>query len=480
MSPRFEPRRGTGRPTRFKGAGEGRDGRDGRDGREARDGRETGPRDLRRQPRREGSSDRPASRAEKPYEKPYDKPYDKPYERSYGERQPFGERTSIGDGKPYDRRPGGRIEGRFGPRRAGAPLRSAARPLIVDAAPPLAAGEAERHSIDPSTDLIWGRHPAQAALEGGRPIHRIWCTPEVRTSTKFLQLLREAKASGVLVEEVTWARLGQLTGGAVHQGITLQTAAADTLDLTSLIEGCAAIGEPPLLIALDGLTDPQNLGAIVRSAEALGAHGLVLPQRRSAGLTGSVAKVAAGALEHLPVARVVNLNRALDALKQEGYRVVGLASEGALSLEEVDLEGPLVVVTGSEGDGLSMLTRRNCDQLVRIPLRGVTPSLNASVATALLLYEVARRGWMKGLRGSQPAPRLVRPQLPVAAAVPEPELLPEPELELLPEAPPEPELQPEPLPEPEALAEEAPAEAPVVELGLTPAPPAGFSGDIRL
>ena len=208
----------------------------------------------------------------------------------------------------------------------------------------------------------------------------------------------------------------------------------------------------------------------MRSAEALGAHGLVLPQRRSAGLTGSVAKVAAGALEHLPVARVVNLNRALDALKQEGYRVVGLASEGALSLEEVDLEGPLVVVTGSEGDGLSMLTRRNCDQLVRIPLRGVTPSLNASVATALLLYEVARRGWMKGLRGSQPAPRLVRPQLPVAA-VPEPELL----AELLPE--------PEALAEeaqPEALAAEAPGEAPVVELGLTPAPPAGFSGDIRL
>jgi 23S rRNA (guanosine2251-2'-O)-methyltransferase len=238
----------------------------------------------------------------------------------------------------------------------------------------------------------------------------------MRFSPKFLQLLREAKSSGVLVEEVTWARLGQLTGGAVHQGIALQTAAAETLDLPTLIEGCAGIGEPPLLMAVDGLTDPQNLGAIVRSAEALGAHGLVLPQRRSAGLTGSVAKVAAGALEHLPVARVVNLNRALDSLKQEGYRVVGLAAEGTVSLEEVDLEGPLVIVTGSEGDGLSMLTRRNCDQLVRIPLRGATPSLNASVATALLLYEVARRGWMKGLKGSQPAPRLVRPQLPAAAA----------------------------------------------------------------
>ncbi|MCP9774652.1 23S rRNA (guanosine(2251)-2'-O)-methyltransferase RlmB [Cyanobium sp. WAJ14-Wanaka] len=277
------------------------------------------------------------------------------------------------------------------------------------------SGESERHGPESAPDLVWGRHSALAALESGRPIHRIWCTPEMRFSPKFLQLLREAKSSGVLVEEVTWARLGQLTGGAVHQGISLQTAAAETLDLRTLMEGCADLGEAPLLMAADGLTDPHNLGAIVRSAEALGAHGLVLPQRRSAGLTGSVAKVAAGALEHLPVARVVNLNRALDALKQEGYRVVGLASEGTVSLEEADLEGPLVIVTGSEGDGLSMLTRRNCDQLVRIPLRGATPSLNASVATALLLYEVARRGWMKGLSGSQPAPRIVRPQLPSKA-----------------------------------------------------------------
>ena len=237
----------------------------------------------------------------------------------------------------------------------------------------------------------------------------------MRFSPRFLQLLREAKAGGVLVEEVTWARLGQISGGAVHQGIVLQPAAAETLDLPSLIDGCRSTGEAPLLIAVDGLTDPQNLGAIVRSAEALGAHGLVLPQRRNAGLTGSVAKVAAGALEHLPVARVVNLNRSLEALKDEGYRVIGLASEGSVTLEEADLDGPLVVVTGSEGDGLSLLTRKHCDQLVRIPLRGTTPSLNASVATALLLYEIARRGWMQGLRGNSPAPRLVRPALPAPA-----------------------------------------------------------------
>jgi predicted rRNA methylase len=290
--------------------------------------------------------------------------------------------------------------------------------LFVDrgASEPPATGESERFGAEPADDLIWGRHPAQAALESDRPIHRIWCTPELRFAPRFLQLLREAKAGGVLVEEVTWARLGQLTGGAVHQGIVLQAAAAETLDLGTLIDGCRGIGEPPLLMAVDGLTDPHNLGAIVRSAEALGAHGLVLPQRRNAGLTGSVAKVAAGALEHLPVARVVNLNRSLEQLKEEGYRVVGLAGEGTVSLSEADLDGPLVVVTGSESQGLSMLTRKHCDQLIRIPLRGATPSLNASVATALLLYEVARRGWMQAITGNAPAPRLVRPQLPSKAA----------------------------------------------------------------
>ena len=427
--------------------------------------------------------------------------------------RPDGSR--FGGGRPQGRRfeggrpTGGRSEGgRFGGSRfegsrfegsRGGPGRFAPKPLIVDADSLPPSGEAERHSVDPSTDLIWGRHPAQAALESGRPIHRVWCTPEMRFSPKFLQLLREAKSSGVLVEEVTWARLGQLTGGAVHQGIALQTAAAETLDLPTLIEGCASIGEPPLLMAVDGLTDPQNLGAIVRSAEALGAHGLVLPQRRSAGLTGSVAKVAAGALEHLPVARVVNLNRALDTLKQEGYRIVGLAAEGTVSLEEVDLEGPLVIVTGSEGDGLSMLTRRNCDQLVRIPLRGATPSLNASVATALLLYEVARRGWMKGLSGSQPAPRLVRPQLPAPAAsasAPDTEVdgievegmevdgmaslgpITEPEIDV--EAEPEESEEPMVLGEPTAPP---PADVPVdseVDLGLSPARAPGFWGDIQL
>ena len=331
----------------------------------------------------------------------------RPEERRDGDQRFKGRRSD--DRRFPDRRPGAR---RFsdGEARSIRPGRGERRDRQVDDQP---RGEATPHAADPvADDLLWGRHATQAALEAGRPIHRIWCTSEMRSAPKFMQLLRDAKASGVLVEEVTWARLAQMTGGAVHQGIALQTAAADTLNLPDLIDGCGELNEPPLLLALDGLTDPHNLGAIVRSAEALGAHGVVLPQRRSAGLTGSVAKVAAGALEHLPVARVVNLNRSLETLKDAGYRVVGLAEEGDQTLEEVDLEGPLVVVTGSEGQGLSMLTRRHCDQLIRIPLRGVTPSLNASVATALCLYEVARRGWMKGLKGQNPSPRIVRPQLP--------------------------------------------------------------------
>ncbi len=339
----------------------------------------------------------------------------RPFNREGGEgsrdnRPSFDRPRSSGDGpqrfRDGDRRPRPGAKAPFG--------RPPARFLPPNGAPPLAnegLEEQESFSADAPSDLIWGRHSSLAVLESGRPVHRVWCTPEMRFSPRFLQLLREAKASGVLVEEVTWARLGQISGGAVHQGIVLQPAAAETLDLTSLIEGCSALGEAPLLMAVDGLTDPHNLGAILRSAEALGAHGMVLPQRRNAGLTGSVAKVAAGALEHLPVARVVNLNRSLEALKQEGYRIIGLAEEGSVTLEEANLEGPLVVVTGSESDGLSLLTRRNCDQLVRIPLRGATPSLNASVATALLLYEIARRGWMGGLQGNAPAPRLVRPAM---------------------------------------------------------------------
>ena len=397
--------------------------------RRSAEGRSSGNRFADRRSRDSGPSDRRSSFDRRPS---VDRSSDRSLDRSSSDRfndsrppegsfsdQRFSERrfrdSGSTDRRPsFDRRSSDRS---YGERRArfaesrGQGGRGGKRPSSprLDDKP---RGESSPHAAEAvADDLLWGRHATQAALEAGRPIHRIWCTSELRSASKFLQLLKDAKSSGVLVEEVTWARLGQLTGGAVHQGIVLQTAAAETFDLEDLVKGCSGLDEAPLLLALDGLTDPHNLGAIVRSAEALGAHGVVLPQRRSAGLTGSVAKVAAGALEHLPVARVVNLNRSLETLKTSGYRVIGLAEEGDLTLEEVDLDGPLVIVTGSEGQGLSMLTRRHCDQLIRIPLRGVTPSLNASVATALCVYEVARRGWMKGLKGQNPSPRITRPQL---------------------------------------------------------------------
>ncbi len=378
------------------------------------EGRSSGSRFPERRPRDSGSSDRRPS-VDGPSDRFADRrPPEGPFsDQRFSERR-FKESGSTDRRPSFDRRSSDRS---YGERRArfterGGQGGSGSKRLSSPRLDDKPRGESSPHAAEAvAGDMIWGRHATQAALEAGRPIHRIWCTSELRSAPKFLQLLKDAKSSGVLVEEVTWARLGQLTGGAVHQGIVLQTAAAETFDLDDLVKGCSALDEAPLLLALDGLTDPHNLGAIVRSAEALGAHGVVLPQRRSAGLTGSVAKVAAGALEHLPVARVVNLNRSLETLKSSGYRVIGLAEEGDLTLEEVDLDGPLVIVTGSEGQGLSMLTRRHCDQLIRIPLRGVTPSLNASVATALCVYEVARRGWMKGLKGQNPSPRITRPQL---------------------------------------------------------------------
>jgi len=387
--------------------------------------------------RRDGSSPRPYGQRDQQGSRPYGRREDRREDRRDDRSPRFSGRPDDDGKRPYERRDdqGARssapnrfrsdrsAQGRFRDRSERSPDRyrsgderrqSSQRSRFGDSAPrsqrPNLPPEAEA-STPPADDLIWGRHASQAALESGRPIHRIWCTPEMRSASKFLQLLREAKASGVLVEEVTWARLAQVTGGSVHQGIALQTAAADTLDLNALIDGCSELGEPPLLLALDGITDPHNLGAVVRSAEAMGAHGLVLPQRRSAGLTGSAAKVAAGAMEHLPVARVVNLNRSLEKLKDSGYRVIGLAAEGDVTLMDVDLDGPLVLVTGSEDQGLSLLTRRHCDQLVRIPLRGITPSLNASVATAMCVYEVARRNWMKDIHGQAPSPPIVRPQV---------------------------------------------------------------------
>ena len=240
-------------------------------------------------------------------------------------------------------------------------------------------------------DWIWGKHSVFEALKSERAINRIWCTSEIFSSEKFYILIKGLKSKGVLVEEVSWNRLSQLTFGASHQGIVLQLACSKTISLEKLIEFSKNNSANPIILALDGITDPHNVGAIIRSAEAFDCKGIIIPQRRSAGLTGTVAKVAAGALEHLQVTRVVNLNRALEQLKKNGFLIIGLTGDAQLSILNFQDKNPLVVIVGSEDKGISLLTQKKCDFLLSIPLKGKTSSLNASVAAAISIFHLTNK-----------------------------------------------------------------------------------------
>ena len=240
-------------------------------------------------------------------------------------------------------------------------------------------------------DWIWGKHSVYETLISKREINRIWCTPEIFSSDKFYILFKDLKSKGVLIEEVSWNRLSQLTYGASHQGVALQLACSKTISLEQLIDFSKNSKANPIILALDGITDPHNVGAIIRSAEAFNCKGIIIPQRRSAGLTGTVAKVAAGALEHLNVSRVVNLNRALEELKKNGFLVVGLSGDSQLSILNFLEKAPLVVIVGSEDKGISLLTQKKCDYLLSIPLKGKTSSLNASVAAAISLFHLTSK-----------------------------------------------------------------------------------------
>ena len=240
-------------------------------------------------------------------------------------------------------------------------------------------------------DWIWGKHSVYEALISERPINRIWCTSEIISSEKFYILLKDLKSKGVLIEEVSWNRLSQLTFGASHQGVAMQLAQKKSISLNKLIELSNTNSTNPIIVALDGITDPHNLGAIIRSAEAFNCKGIILPQRRSAGLTGTVAKVAAGALEHIPVCRVVNLNRSIEELKKNNFITVGLTGDGQLPISKFNEKSPIVVIIGAEDKGISLITQKKCDYLLRIPLKGKTSSLNASVAAAISLFHLTSK-----------------------------------------------------------------------------------------
>ncbi len=268
------------------------------------------------------------------------------------------------------------------------------RPVAAPVVDPVPGVEEQEES----PDLIYGRHAVRAVLEGERQVNRIWVTARLRYDDQLKPLLDEAKGNGAIIDEVDNQRLNQLTPhGATHQGIAAQISPYDYFPLGNLIDFAQKRalnrGEAPVILLADGITDPHNLGAIIRSAEAMGAQGLVIPQRRAVGITSTVMKVAAGALENLPVSRVVNLNRALKDLKDAGYWIYGTVADAPQFLHKTRLEGPVALVIGAEGSGISALTQRNCDALVSIPLVGATSSLNASVAAGMVLYELFRQRW---------------------------------------------------------------------------------------
>ena len=234
--------------------------------------------------------------------------------------------------------------------------------------------------------LLCGRNPIREALRAGRPVEKLLVASGDLSGAAhdIVQLAREA---GAVVQRVDRSRLDQIY--PAHQGMIAYVAAVEYSTVDEMLERAAQRGEEPLLVLLDGITDPHNLGAIVRTAECVGAHGVILPERRSAGLTPAAAKAAAGALNYMPIARVTNLNRTIDELKARGVWIAGASMDG-VSAFSADLSGPMALVVGSEGEGISRLTLEKCDLLVAIPMKGHIDSLNASVAAGVLMYAIAR------------------------------------------------------------------------------------------
>ena len=239
-------------------------------------------------------------------------------------------------------------------------------------------------------DIIAGRNAVSEALRAGRTIDSLYIQRGERSGA-LSALVAKAKAAGAAIKEADPRKLDHLCGGANHQGVVAVAAVKEYATVEDLFQLAQERGEPPFFVLCDELEDPHNLGAIIRTAECAGAHGVIVPKRRSAGLTAVVAKTSAGAVSYLPVARVPNIAALLADLKKRGIWVFGAAAEGSVSLYDADLAGPAAIVIGSEGDGMTRLVRESCDFLVSIPMKGRISSLNASAAAAVLLYEALRQ-----------------------------------------------------------------------------------------
>ncbi|MFC3898862.1 23S rRNA (guanosine(2251)-2'-O)-methyltransferase RlmB [Lentzea rhizosphaerae] len=241
-------------------------------------------------------------------------------------------------------------------------------------------------------ETVAGRNPVVECLRAGTPATALYVALGIDADDRVAEAVRLAADRGISVLEVARGELDRITGGAMHQGLGLQVPPYEYATPNELLEIAQRAGEPPLLVALDGVTDPRNLGAVVRSAAAFGAHGVVLPQRRSASMTAVAWRTSAGTAAKLPIAMATNLTRTLRDWAEAGLMIVGLDADGDVDVDGLDLAtGPLVVVVGSEGRGLGRLVKETCDQTVSIPMATGVESLNASVAAGVVLAEVARR-----------------------------------------------------------------------------------------
>lgn len=247
------------------------------------------------------------------------------------------------------------------------------------------------------TTLYEGRNAVMELLRAGRTVDKLFVAPD--QNGRMADIIALARQSGAVVTQVDRRKLDAMSETGVHQGVIAQAAAHEYVSIDDLLQVARDRGEQPLLLLCDGLTDPHNLGAVIRSAETAGAHGVIIPKRRSVGLTATAAKASAGALEHIGIARVTNLTAAIEQLKENGVWIFGADAGGDKSLYEADFAGAAAIVIGSEGSGLSRIVREACDFIVSIPMKGRVNSLNASAAAAVLLYEAVRQRLGEGYHG---------------------------------------------------------------------------------
>nr|WP_051023170.1 23S rRNA (guanosine(2251)-2'-O)-methyltransferase RlmB [Calidifontibacillus oryziterrae] len=239
------------------------------------------------------------------------------------------------------------------------------------------------------SEWIIGKNPVLEALRAGRDINKIWIA-EGSNKGQMQQVIQLAKDAGVIVQNVPKQKIDQMVSGN-HQGVAASVAAYKYAEIDDLFQASASKNEDPFFLLLDEIEDPHNLGSILRTADASGVHGVIIPKRRAVGLTAAVAKSSTGAIEHVPVVRVTNLARTIEELKDRGLWIIGTDAKGKQDFRQMDGTMPLAIVIGSEGKGMGRLIREKCDFLVKLPMIGNVTSLNASVAAGLLMYEVYRK-----------------------------------------------------------------------------------------